>query len=50
MSPRETRKAIESLKQHRKEVTASREAAEQFLIRAKILTPSGKRLAKKYRS
>jgi hypothetical protein len=49
MSPREINKEIKSLKEHRKKVTSSPKAASDFLVRAGILTKSGKQLSHVYR-
>lgn len=49
MTATEAKKEIKALKAHRKEVTASKEAAVAFLVNAGILDKSGKKLTKPYR-
>lgn len=49
MTAREVKKEIKVLKAHRKEVTASKEAAVAFLVNAGILEKDGKKLTKPYR-
>lgn len=49
MTATEAKKEIKALKAHRKEVTASKEAATAFLVKAGILEKNGTQLAKPYR-
>jgi hypothetical protein len=49
MTATEAKKEIKALREHRKEVTASKEAAVAFLVDAGILEKDGKKLTKPYR-
>ena len=49
MSSKETKRAIKSLREHRKLVTASQKTAQAFLVRAGILAKDGKKLTSSYR-
>jgi hypothetical protein len=49
MTAAEVKKEIQVLREHRKEVTATKEAAKAFLVQAGILDKKGKRLTKPYR-
>ena len=49
MSPKETKLAVKSLQEHRKQVTASATQAKAFLVRAGILSKNGQKLTSTYR-
>lgn len=50
MTAKETKRIVSDIRAHAKELGASPEKSRKFLVRAGILTPSGRQLSTHYRT